>query len=263
MLNTRSIGLAVLTACLLTLSSLQASFAATPSNVELFIGGKQLDPSGTIRADGTLSGNDVDVDDDLDLETENSFTGGFRYQTRGVQGFRVSYSQFTFSGKNQLNRTITYDDETFLNSTTVESEMKLKFLSADLEYRLTRPGRRDFFNLVFGGRGIEFKGTLRNSSKTKEETASFETGIPVLGVRFRKYLAPRLYLGGRYQGMEATLDDSELQYLDAEVSLGVNLARDVWLVGSYSDLRMEGHNNSDEHFDAKFTGPELSTQFYF
>lgn len=236
--------------------------AVASSNLELQFGGERFDPTGTVRADGNLNGDNVNLESDLDLDEEESLSLGLRHQTRGTQGFRASYTNVEFTGKNSPDNAFTYEDQSFSSLETVESELRFRLIDFDLEYRLTAPDRNDFFNLAFGGRWVDFKGVLENSSGTKREKSTFETGIPVAGVHFRKYLVPRIYIEGRWQGMDAELDDNEMQYLDGEVSLGISPVKDFWLVGSYSDLRIEGTNN-DDHFDLKFTGPKLATRFYF
>jgi len=246
----------------LTAINQQDGTARTSDSVELQVGSQSFDPAGTIRSDGNTDGSDIDVEDNLGLNQENSLTLGFRHQTQGSQGFRLGYSNVSFNGENTLNSSFQFNDQLFMAGETVESELKFLFLDFDLEYRLTRPQRNDFFNLVFGGRWIEFDGTIKTSSGLKNEEASFETGIPVVGVHFRKYLTPKLYVGGRWQGMEATMDDTEMQYLDGQVSLGVRPLRNFWLVGSYNDRRIDGTNN-DDHLDMKFTGPKFGVQFYF
>lgn len=257
---TLRIGLASL--FLLVVLGVPTILHAQPSNVELQFGRKAFSPTGTIRHDGSSSGSNVNVESDLGLETEQAFTGGFHIQTEGAQGYRLSYTTITFEGSRSPDDSFTFKDETFTTSDTVKSDLQYQLLSFDMEWRVTRPHRRDFFNIVFGGRAVEFKGTLKNSAGTKKKNSSFQTGVPVAGVNFRQYLAPRIYLGGRWQGVEGTFINNQMQYLDAEISAAIGISRDFWIMGSYHDLRIDG-NNYDAKFDLNFEGPEVNALVYF
>lgn len=166
-------------------------------------------PSGTIQGQGDTV--PVDFQKDLGFNSYSTFIGGLDWKFTRKNHFLLDASRFNSSNQKVLQRTITFQGQTFEAGLQTQSELDALFLSPGYQYDIIRRKRGHL------GIGVHFN-TFDTSAKISSQaqitgdgthyearsaSGSFIAPIPVAGPQYRLYLtnSPRLYVEGDVYGM--------------------------------------------------------------
>ena len=166
-------------------------------------------PSGTIQGQGDTV--PVDFQKDLGFNSYSTFIGGLDWKFTRKNHFLLDASRFNSSHETVLQRTITFQGQTFEAGLQTHGELDAIFLSPGYQYDIIRRKRGHL------GIGIHFN-TFDTSAKisadaqvtgdgthyeARSASGSFIAPIPVAGPQYRVYLtdSPRLFVEGDVYGM--------------------------------------------------------------
>jgi hypothetical protein len=170
------------------------------------------DPSGNIHGSTTTDkGTAVDLQRDLGFQSYSTVSGKVDWKFTRKNHFYVTVTPFNFSRQKVLDRTFTFQGQTFNAGLTTSSSLDTLFVAPGYQYDIIRRRR--------GHLGIGIQMDLFNTN-AKINAAAQVTGdgvhhsavsasgsllapIPVAGPDFRLYLtnSPRVFIQGNVFGM--------------------------------------------------------------
>jgi hypothetical protein len=151
--------------------------------------------------DGGAVGDDVDLESDLDLESEKSIAWGdltWRFAPRhriGLTAFR-----FTRLGSASAEDDLTIGDEIYPAGASVETEFKFQVMALLYSYSFIKREKHEFSG-TFGLHWFDIDLGFEGSASLGSEDASADAGadavapLPLLGVRYDYHITPRWTLG--------------------------------------------------------------------
>ncbi len=191
---------------------------------EVSVVGATFDTRVRLDADNsTVPSTLIDIEDDLDLDdmrtliqAEITFLPGERHMVR-LGGMSTRRSENT-----QLQRTITFDDDTFTVNAMVSSKLDLTLFGLTYGYRFLKRERFELdatFSIQFAEFDANITGSnadgtpIRNSNDAEDGVAP----IPLFGLEGRYDFGSRWsaegrvqYLGGESQDIKASIIDARL-----------------------------------------------------
>jgi len=238
---------------LLTSAPLRADF------VGLQIGTSSWTPdySGSFALDGSASGTDIDIEDDLgfDDESHSSLWIKIEHPVPVLPNIRIVSSDLDASASNTLTRDIIYDDETFSASTDVDTRFDMSNTEFTLYYELLD----NWINLDAGMSVRRYDGVSRIRTSTSSAEEDLDFTVPLL------YLDARIDLPFTGFFVDSTLnsisvDDSSI----TETMVGVGYESDFGLGGrlGYRSLDLE-FDEDDLDVDLEFEGTYLNLFYHF
>lgn len=203
-------------------------------------------PTGDIKGHGDMV--PVDFNSDLAFSSYSTFTGKVDWKFTHKNHFYVAFAPLYTSKTTTLNRTITFQGQTFDVGATVKSDLHAYFVAPGYQYDIIRRRR--------GHLGLAAQINLFNTSAKISSSASISGGgsasgsvrasgsllapIPVAGPEFRLYLtnSPRLFVEGNLFGMYFFGYGS---FVSTAATVGVTLTKHItanagYQLGSHLDV---------------------------
>ena len=238
---------------LIALISLLGSPAFADETFSLRTGYLALNPSGTIAVSGGgLTGTVVDVEDDLGVDESGD---SFAEAALQLGAFRLfaAYLPIRFSGNSVLNRDISFNGETFVLGSRVESDMNIDIYEAGLAWFMVdvddMPVRIQL-GPEMSVKYIDARVELQENLFGLNESESVGVPVPALGARGRVSFADFLSLVGRV----GYLKYSGSSFLDVDAQVELSPLPLVGLFAGYRYLDIDVDDN-DVLIDATFAGP--------
>jgi hypothetical protein len=196
-------------------------------------------PSGTIQGEGDTV--PVDFQKDLGFNSYSTFASGLDWKFTRKNHFLIDFSRFNSSDQKVLQRTITFQGQTFEAGLQTQSQLDALFISPGYQYDIIRRKRGHL------GIGIHFN-TFDTSAKisaqaqvtgdgthyeARSASGSFIAPIPVAGPQYRLYLtnSPRLFVAGDVYGMYFF---GYGNYVSLEDSIGYAVNKHISLKAGYA-----------------------------
>lgn len=195
-------------------------------------------PSGTIQGQGDQV--PIDFQKDLGFNTYSTFGTGLDWKFTRKNHFLIDFSRFNSTSQKVLQRTITFQGQTFEAGLQTQGQLNALFISPGYQYDIIRRKRGHL------GIGVHFN-TFDTSAKissqaqvigegthyaAKSASGSFWAPIPVAGPQYRLYItnSPRLFVEGEVYGMYFF---GYGNYVSLADSIGFAVGKHVSLKGGY------------------------------
>lgn len=200
----------------------------------------------------SLSGVSIDVEDDLGYDEEEAVLGARIILGTGHQ-LGVEYLEAAFEGLNELDRSITFGDQTFRASATLASKVDITAIRAF--YRFTMGSEVMRGGIVLGGQYVGLEAIAAASGVGVEET-EVQAGIPLIGAYLKANPLPFLSFWGNIVGGGWSYSGIEATYFDAEAAVRLTPLPFVYAGLGYRQLSAEVTDEEDiVDFDLTFRGP--------
>lgn len=200
----------------------------------------------------SLTSVSIDVEDDLGYDDDEAVLGARIILGTGHQ-LGVEYLEAAFEALNQLDRTITFGDQTFTASATLASKVDITSIRGF--YRFTMGSEALRGGLVLGGQYVGLEAVAAASGIGVEET-DVHAGIPLVGAFLKAKPLPFLGFWGNIVGGSWSYSGYEATYFDAEAAVRLNPLPFVYAGLGYRQFSAE-ITDKDEivDFDLSFRGP--------
>ena len=229
-------------------------------------------PSGSLQ--GTVSSGatgTVDLNKDLGLPSYSTFAGKADWKFTRKNHLYLLGSPFNMSHQTVLNRTFTFQGQTFTAGLASASTVDTTFIAPGYQY--------DFIRRKRGHLGLALQLDFFNSKATITAAAqvvggvsrpavsasgSLLTPMPVAGPDFRFYLtkSPKLFVAGNLFGMYLF---GYGNFISSSGTVGFNVAKHLAAIGGYQlATHLEVNNASDRigfHFTQKGAVAGLEASF--
>lgn len=218
-----------------------------------FKGGYQLlSPEGTIAGTINGTGQQVDVEDDLNLDDSENVTGELSLNW-GNSKLSFNYLPIDFSGTGTLTVNGQFNGQNFSVNDTVKSDLTIDLYDIGYTYYILNfddlPTRFQL-GLELAVKIADVDMTFNDLTQGFIESESVTVPIPTIGARTRIALADFLGIVGRIGYLE--YDGNH--FLDAEAQLEFSPLPMVGLYAGYRyfDLKVD---EDDIYVETKFSGP--------
>lgn len=228
--------------------------------VEVMTLGASIDTN--IRVDPTLAtpGTLINAEDDLGLDdsqllplAEITLLPGDRHLIR-LSGFSLRRS-----ARATIDRTIVFDDQTYLPGETVNSTLNLTSVGLTYGYSVVKKQRVDIA-LTFGVQVIQVDANAVVRSRVVRDSETAVTPLPLAGIEGRFDFNERWSFEARAQYLSVEFDEIDGSVLDARAAL-------TWRMNPYLvfglgyrnyDVQVDSRDLDDPGiFDMKMAGPLL------
>ena len=166
-------------------------------------------PSGTIQGEGDAV--PVDFKKDLGFTSYSTFITSLDWKFTRKNHFLIDSSRFNSSHETVLQRTITFQGQTFEAGLQTHGELDALFISPGYQYDIIRRKRGHLgiairFNTFDTSAKISANAQVTGDGThyaAKSASGSFIAPIPVAGPQYRMYIAnsPRFFVEGAVYGM--------------------------------------------------------------
>ena len=235
-------------------------FLATPSVADEIVslkgGYHKLEASGDVGVGGDV----VDIEDDLGIDDDDGFFAEAALQLGAFRLF-TSYQPISFSGSTVLTRDIDFNGETFVEGSSIDSDLDIDIYEGGLAWFLInlddQPVRIQFGPEV-AVKYIDTKVEVRDRALGLQESESVGVPIPSLGARARIAFADYLGVVGRVGYL--SYDGNSLTDIDVQVEYSP-----IPLVGIYAGYRYLDMDIDEDDLllDAEFSGPHAGALIRF
>lgn len=230
-------------------------------------------PSGTFQ--GAADSGAVDLTQDLHFNDYSTFAGKFDWKFTHKNHFYVVAIPFNSSRQVALNRTITFQGQTFQAGLTVRGNLDSPMYGFGYQYDIIRRSRGHLglavqFNAFKSHASISAAAQVTGSGVHQQQavsaSGSLVAPLPVAGPEFRFYLtnSPRLYVEGNVYGMYFF---GYGNYVSSYGLLGFSANRHVSLNAGYalSSRLVVNRDTSTNRIGINMTqkGPLVGVQFSF
>lgn len=227
---------------------------------DFYIGGSawQTSASGYVQADG----DEVDLEDDLDIEDSTNF---FVYAeledvlsiTPFVPDLRLSYTDVTMEGENQLDRSYVFGDTAFTVADTVMTDFEFSFMDATLYWELL--DNVASLDLGATARAFDFSGSMMAQTGGQEEEVDLSGVIPMGFARVGVDLPlSGVYVRAQAQGI--SYDDKS--FIDAEAKIGYESSLGLGLEAGYRMLSFDAEDFEGYNLDLQIDGVFAGLRFH-
>ena len=169
------------------------------------------DPSGSIHGTANTDNGSIDLQKDLGFTSYSTFSAKADWKFTRKNHLYVAVIPFKFSRQTVLNRTITFQGQTFNAGLTTSSSLDTLFVAPGYQYDIIRRRRghlgiglqMDLFNTtakINAAAQVTGDGVHHNAVSA---SGSLLAPIPVAGPSFRFYVtdSPRVFIEGNVLGM--------------------------------------------------------------
>jgi hypothetical protein len=229
-----------------------------------------INPSGSFR--GTNETGTVDIQKDLGLDTYSTFAGKVDWKFTRKNHLYIAISPLNSSHQTVLNRTFTFQGQTFNAGLTTNSSLNTFYVAPGYQYDFIRRKRghlglalqMDLFDTtakINAAAQVTGDGVHHNAISA---TGSLLSPIPVAGPDFRFYLtnSPKLFVQGNVLGMYLF---GYGNFVSSNGSFGINFSKHFAAVAGYQlGSRLEVNGTSDRiglRFTQKGVVVGLETSF--
>jgi hypothetical protein len=215
-----------------------------------------------LRIDPTLAtqGTMIDAENDFALDSskllplaEITFLPGERHLIR-LGGFSTRRS-----ARNRINRTIVFDDQTYLAGEAVDSTLNLTLLGLTYGYSVVELPRTNVA-LTFGIQVVEVEANAVVRSRVVRDAETGVSPLPLAGVEGRFDFTQRWSAEARFQYISVEFDEIDGSVLDARAA--VTWRKNPYLVFGLGYRRFDVEVNSRDTdtpgvVDMRIDGPLL------
>lgn len=243
---------------------LAATILAVPAKADTLLGlyigaqGWNMDTEGGFSNDANLTNFDFDT------ETKGSFYVALEHPVPFIPNIKVRQTGMDTSGDVLLSTSFDFNDQTFSNNTTLNTEVDVSNTDFILYYELFD---NDLVSFDFGINGKYVDGTIYvadAADATNNAEEEFSGVVPMLYSRIAIGL-PFSGLGVYAEGSYLSIDDHTLS--DVEVALTYefvdNLAVDMTFQIGYRAVTLELDDLDDIYSDLEFTGAFAGLEIHF
>jgi hypothetical protein len=187
-----------------------------------------------------FNGDAIDVNQDVGLGSTVSPVVGIDFKPWRKHHFFFNYAGRSVGADRDLTRTITFNGQTFLVGTSVNTDLRWNTYAFGYQYDIVR---RSWGHIGIAAQlnTLDMRVRINASASASGSDGSISTSgsaerslvapIPVFGPDVRVYLVPRkVFVAGNVKGMYLF---GYGNYIEGQASLGVNLSRHATLFGGY------------------------------
>ncbi len=166
-------------------------------------------PSGTIQGKGDTV--PVDFQKDLGFNSYSTFATGLDWKFTRKNHFLLGFSRFNSSNQKMLDRTITFQGQTFEAGLQTQGQLDALFISPGYQYDIIRRKRGHLgigihFNMFDTTAKISAQAQVTGDGthyEARSASGSLWAPIPVAGPQYRLYpiKSPRFFVEGDIYGM--------------------------------------------------------------
>ena len=207
-------------------------------------------PSGNFQ--GTGASDVIDIDKDLQFNSYSTFSGLLDWKFTHKNHLTLAISPFQQSRNVVLDRTVTYQGQTYNVGATVNANLKANLYAPGYEYDIIRRRRGHIgvgvqLDLFDTKATLAAKAQVTNGGTNQDAaygSASLLAPIPVAGPQYRLYLtnSPRLFVEGNLYGMYLF---GYGNFISTANALGLTLNKHFSVNAGYSlGSRLVVNNNS-------------------
>jgi hypothetical protein len=217
------------------------------------------DPTGTIHGSATTDNGTIDLNKDLGFSSYSTFAGKADWKFTRKNHLYVSVIPFNFSRQTVLNRTITFQGQTFNAGLTTSSSLDTLFVAPGYQYDIIRRRRG---HLGIGLQMDLFNTTGKISAAAQvtgdgvhhaavSATGSLLAPIPVAGPSFRYYVtdSPKVFIEGNVYGMYLF---GYGNFVSTAGNIGFTLSKHFSLLGGYQLASHLVVNNANDRIGLRF-----------
>lgn len=222
---------------LLTLTAAAQSGDLENFHAEVTASAMRTEVEGTLQS-GVLP---VALHGDLNLADRWQFFGKLVFKPGRRHRINVEGSPYTFSGRNTLARTITFNGRTYSFQEPIASNADLAYFFAGYQFDIVAV-RQGHLGLEAGGAYVHATGTIRGVTSGLTGTREQRIGIPLAGAEFRVFIVPGSHLlnvNGEAKGMSLGGYGS---YFQGNFNVGAGV-RWVTVQAGYQYLNADVHEN--------------------
>ncbi len=215
------------------------------------------DYKGSFSLDGVATGTVIDIQDDLgfDDESHSDIWIKLEHPLPIIPNIRFVSSDLDAAASSTLSRDIIYDDQTFSNSTDVNTRFDMTNTELTLYYELLD----NWFNFDVGLTLRQYDGQSRISTSTSNASENLDFTVPLFYVDARIDLPfTGLFIDSTMNTF--SLDDNAIS--DINVSLGYESSFGLGARLGYRTLELE-FDESDLDVDLEFEGTYLNLFYHF
>lgn len=190
-------------------------------------------------------GTNIDFKTDLGLQDENFPEGRFTWHTGPNSELRLGYTQISYRGDRNIQRTIEFDGETYAAGTRVITDLDVRYLSLGWAWQFINiaKGKVRFGTLLeVMGFWVDASLEAPNLAPPVRESADFTIGLPVIGVALDINPHRAVNIFAEISGLPA----GRLGYFfDAEAGIKIIPIKNLSIVGGYRILGIKAEDEPD------------------
>jgi hypothetical protein len=195
--------------------------------------------SARLDSDSGGAGDNIDLEDDLGLESSTSVArfGGY-YWFKPRHRFDVSFFDLSRDATRQIQETIDFGDSTFVINTTVTTGNDVTI--GKLDYTFAPLNRsRGFLGIIGGLYVMQNKLSLSSPNVGTAESEDLTAPLPVLGLRGEYEITERIALRGAMQWFGIDTGDVEGRLLDTYIGADYLFGRRVAVGIAFNDVSLD------------------------
>lgn len=232
------------------------SLVSTHSYADEMFSGKigyiDMTPSGAVAGSVGTVGVELDVENDLNLDSSQDITAEVAFQ---LGNFRLGagYLPLDFSGTGTVTVDGSFNGQPISADDSVTSSLTADLIDLSLTYffiNMDDMPSRFQLGLEVSAKIIDADTTLTNNTTPYTETNSESAVIPTIGARLRFGLGDFVSFSARAGYLE--LDDDS--FLDVDVQIEFSPLPAIGIYGGYRFLELNVDQN-DIFMDTEFSGP--------
>lgn len=221
------------------------SFAKNDINVE-FEGRywiTDLTAEAKVTEDGI--GTEIDFQDDLGLDDKNFPEGRFTWYPGANSRIRVSYTQISYDGDKEIDKTIDFAGETYSIGTRVITDLELKYLRLGWIWQFVNIRNGTFkFGTVLEGKVAWIDASLDapNEIPPVKESEKLWGGLPTIGVAVDINPHEVVNIFGEISGMTA---GKYGYFIDGEAGVRIIPIKNLSIIGGYRIFDIKAKDDPD------------------
>jgi outer membrane protein len=234
--------------------------AAHAAGLEIAAGGWRHSPEGQISYEAVGPGDIIDIEDDLDYDTETQITGRLKVDMPVfLPNLYIVAAPMEFEGTGRKSVDFRFGDEVFAANADLDSKVTLDQYDIGLYYGIpgVRTASAGFFNIEVGlnARIVDLSARIRAASASDpativEEEESFTVVVPMLYLAVQMMPTDSFALELEGRGL-AIADDSLYSFTGR---LRYNIFGPAFIAGGYRFDSID-IDEDDVTVDADFHGP--------
>lgn len=215
-------------------------------------------------SEGSIVGTDIDLVSDLGFDNKNLPEGRLMWNLSPRNKFRVAYTQFHYSGDQNITRTFIYGGQVYTIGSRVVSDLKIQYVRAGWIWDFIDEQQGRFkVGTILEAKGIWLKAKVDAPNVVPPISAEEKVvvGLPTIGVAVDINPTSMVNIFGEVSGLPA----GNYGYcLDAEAGLKIAPVKYFTIFGGYRYLDAKGEESSNDDFvKAKLEGPFAGATLQF